>query len=83
MGLVIIFAVVIILTFITVHIQLEKIEKKNFNNGICPKCGHPLVPFDTPTSSDGRGYECLNCNYTTWVEFYSTVDRDFRKHYPR
>lgn len=78
MVLVIIFFVVIILVFIVVHIQLSKIEKRDFNNGICPKCEKPLVYFCTDTTSEARGYECLNCSYVTWVERYSLVDKDFK-----
>lgn len=78
MALVIILFVAIISIFIVVNLQINKIEKKNFNNGICPKCGNPLVLFVSETTNGDRGYECLNCNYVTWVGHYSLVDKDFR-----
>lgn len=53
-------------------------EKKDFNNGICPRCGAKLVHFDTD-SQGGRGYTCRQCNkYYTWVS-YPSVDREYRK----
>jgi len=50
--------------------------KKDFNNGICPKCGQALYSFDTD-STLARGYECRNCNHIVWVA-YDRVDRDYR-----
>lgn len=78
MVLVIVLFIVVILAIVVVHIQLNKIEKKNFNNGICPKCGEPLVFFATETTNGDRGYECLHCPYVTWVNHFSLVDKDFR-----
>lgn len=79
MVLMIIFFIVIISILIIFSLQANRIEKQKFNNGICPKCGKPLVPIDTPTMYEDRGYECLNCYYITWVSCGSLVDRDFRK----
>jgi hypothetical protein len=55
-----------------------RLEKKGFNNGICPYCKRKLVHFDTD-SQGGRGYTCknTNCGYYTWVS-YKCVDKNFR-----
>lgn len=50
------------------------LEKKSFNNGICPHCNEKLRNFDTD-SQGGRGYKC-DCGYQTWVS-YKCVDKDF------
>ena len=51
------------------------IEKKDFNSGICPKCGKKLKWFDTD-SQGGRGYCCHDCRYFIWVS-YNCVDKDY------
>lgn len=48
-------------------------EKKDFNNGICPKCKTKLHHFDND-SQGGRGYICNKCGYTTWVS-YPFIDK--------
>ena len=47
-------------------------EKKDWNNGICPICGHKLRHFDCD-SQGGDGWTCDNCNYTTWVSYHKFV----------
>lgn len=49
-------------------------EYKDFNNGVCPKCGKQLKCFDID-SHGGRGYCCDNCQYFTWVS-YNFIDRN-------
>lgn len=49
-------------------------EYKDFNNGVCPKCGKQLKFFDND-SHGGRGYCCDNCQYFTWVS-YNWIDRN-------
>ena len=51
------------------------LEKRDFNNGICPHCGNKLYFFDMD-SQGGRGYKCEKCYYHTWVS-YKTVDKDY------
>lgn len=53
------------------------LEKKGFNNGICPLCGTKLRYFDSD-SQGGRGYCCDNDDYHTWVS-WNTVDKKYRK----
>lgn len=53
-----------------------KVERKKFNNGVCPKCGKQLKHFDTD-SQGGRGYCCNDCHYFTWVS-YDCVDKNFK-----
>lgn len=43
-------------------------EKKEYNNGICPKCGRNLRYFDSD-SQGGRGYNCDKCNNFVWVSY--------------
>lgn len=50
------------------------LEKKGFNNGICPHCNNKMRNFDTD-SQGGRGY-CCECGYHTWVS-YKCVDKKF------
>lgn len=49
-------------------------EKREWNEGICPKCGNPWEYFDTD-SQGGRGYTCRVCKSTTWISwpFIDTV----------
>ena len=49
------------------------LEKKAFNNGICPKCGNHMRMFDED-SQGGRGYECNECDYGCWVS-YDSIDK--------
>lgn len=53
------------------------LERKDFNNGICPLCGTNLRYFDSD-SQGGRGYCCDNCSYRTWVS-WNTVDKIYWK----
>ena len=63
----------IILTIIAIMTIIEiYIANKQFNKGICPKCGEKLKFFDMD-SQGGRGYKCPKCKYITWVS-YSLVD---------
>ena len=50
-------------------------EKKNYNKGICPKCGKPLKCIDVD-SHGGRWYVCTDrydkekpCHYDCWVSY--------------
>lgn len=52
-------------------------EKKDFNDGICPRCGNKLMYF-AMDSQGGRGYCCDHCVYHTWVS-WDTVDKEYRK----
>ena len=65
---------VLIICGILYGIHIEKIE---FNNGICPKCGKKLKWFDTD-SQGGRGYCCNDCRYFTWVS-YNCVDKGYKE----
>ena len=73
----IIVAILLSLTFILPLIGIH-LEKKGFNNGVCPYCKRKLELFDYD-SQGGRGYTCKNpkCGYYTWVS-YKCVDKDFR-----
>jgi len=43
-------------------------EKRDYNNGKCPRCWGKLNHFDTD-SQGGRGYVCENRDYYTWVSY--------------
>jgi tRNA(Ile2) C34 agmatinyltransferase TiaS len=47
-------------------------EYKNWNGGVCPKCGRKLEYFDTD-SQGGEGWTCDECDYTTWVSYHNLV----------
>ena len=51
------------------------LERKDFNNGICPHCKNKLYFFDYD-SHGSRGYKCEKCYYHTWVS-YKRVDKDY------
>ena len=53
------------------------IEKKFFNNDICPCCGNPLRDWEINCKGE-RGYLCEICGYHTWVS-YKTVDKKYRR----
>lgn len=51
------------------------LEKRDYNKGICPKCGKPLKCIDMD-SQGGRWYVCTNrynrentCDYDCWVSY--------------
>ena len=71
----IIMTVVLVTIIISVLIYIFYIEPKDFNKGICPKCGTKLRCFDTDSSS-ARGYCCDNCDYTVWVSWFA--DKNFK-----
>lgn len=50
-------------------------EKRDFNDGICRKCGSKLRHFDND-SSGARGYTCDKCNNKVWVSY--SFDKNFR-----
>ena len=43
-------------------------EKKEYNDGICTKCGNKLRLFDID-SQGGRGYHCSKCGRFIWVSY--------------
>lgn len=43
-------------------------DRKDYNDGFCPKCGHPWRCFDID-SQGGRGYWCDKCGNVIWVNF--------------
>ena len=53
------------------------LEKRDFNNGVCPDCGATLRFFDMD-SQGGRGYCCDNCLYHTWASS-DTVDKTIKE----
>ena len=49
-------------------------DKKEFNNGVCSKCGTRLSPHEI--RSDGeRTYRCRDCGHTVTI-FYN-VDKNY------
>lgn len=65
----------LILLIVTIPLYGIYLEKRDFNNGICPHCKSKLRYFNSD-SQGGRGYICNNCNYTTWVS-YKVVDKNY------
>ena len=56
-------------TAIAIHL-----EKKEYNNGICPECYRKMRYFDSD-SQGGRGYICTKCKRVVWVS-WPGVDKD-------
>ena len=61
---------VAVIILIVIYIVLCRIafyiEKKEFNNGVCIRCGEKLEYFDM-TSQGDRGYICNKCGHIVWV----------------
>ena len=63
MELLLIFIFGIIIILIIIGIVLTRIyEKKEWNNGTCPKCGGEFKLFDVD-SQGGRMYRCDNWHF--------------------
>lgn len=72
----VIILILIALFIIAIPIFGIRCEKKDFNNGFCPKCGNKLYHFDTD-SQGGRGYCCHKCPYFTWIS-WNCVDKKYK-----
>ena len=72
----VIILILIALFIIAIPIFFFFFEKKDFNNGFCPKCGNKLYHFDTD-SQGGRGYCCHKCPYFTWIS-WNCVDKKYK-----
>lgn len=70
---VVVFLLFMFLMYIKVSLTIYK-ERKNYNKGICPKCGGTFMIIHIYGNGD-REYHCNNCNNTTWVT-YDCVDRE-------
>lgn len=57
-----------IIAFVIVVLTARHIEKKSWNNGVCPKCGGRYRLFGTD-SQGGRGYSCEDCDHTIWISY--------------
>lgn len=73
MMTIIAFAIIALLIFGCAYAYY--IEKRDFNNGICRKCGSKLRHFDND-SSGARGYTCDKCYNKVWVSY--SIDKNFR-----
>ena len=60
----------VILAFFVMPFVFRAKEKKEYNGGFCPKCGHLLEHFDTD-SGGNQGYCCSHCHeYYIWIGWY-------------
>ena len=51
-------------------------EKREYNNGVCPKCNSRLQYIETDMDNEKRLYVCSKCNdYHTWIS-YDCVDKN-------
>ena len=66
---------VVILAFVVCPILFRRHEKKQYNGGICPKCGHTLRHFDSCFCGD-EGYKCDNCGNTFWTSWFLPAEGD-------
>ena len=59
---IIVFSVTVVVFLVFGMIYARYSEKKNWNNGVCSKCGKPWMYFDID-SQGGRMYRCENWHY--------------------
>ena len=64
----IIICISVVCIMIVLVMRARHNEKKEYNNGICPKCGGKFELFDYD-SQGGRGYCCDKCGHKTWVSY--------------
>lgn len=64
----ILICLVILLVMVVGMIVTRNHEKKEYNDGICPKCGGKFKLFDYD-SQGGRGYHCDKCGIFVWVSY--------------
>ena len=57
----------ILLGFIGCGVLVYRKEKKDWNGGVCPKCGRKLTKIE----GDARGYMCESCrDHWVWLVFF-------------
>ena len=64
----ILICLVILLVMVVGMAVTRNHEKKEYNDGICPKCGGKFKLFDYD-SQGGRGYHCDKCGRFVWVSY--------------
>lgn len=69
-----ILCLIAVVIFVSGLFIAASLEKKSFNNGICPKCGHPLRHFDDCFCGDEL-WKCDNCDYFTSISYKHFVHR--------
>lgn len=70
---VIVFLLFMFLMYVKISWAIYK-ERKNYNKGICPKCGGRFTISDKYSDGD-REYYCSNCDNKICVT-YNCVDRE-------
>lgn len=65
----------VILGFVVCPWLFRRYEKKQYNNGVCPKCGHTLRHFDSCFNGD-EGYKCDHCGNTFWTSWFRPAKGD-------
>lgn len=68
-----VFLIILIITLLLFTNIGIFLESRDFNHGICRRCGDKLRCFDMD-SQGGRLYTCDSCDYWTSVS-YNCVDR--------
>lgn len=67
-----IFLAIVLLVSLGILIHML-FEKKEYNKGICPRCGHPFEKY-AYDAQRGRGYICTHCHNVIWVS-HEFIDR--------
>lgn len=69
------FSIIAIVIFFAMGGITRSAEKREYNNGMCPKCGSRLVLTDMD-SQGGRWYTCSHrydktdpCDYDCWISY--------------
>ena len=66
---------VVILGFIVCPTLCRNHEKRQYNNGVCPKCGHALRHFDSCFNGD-EGFKCDHCGNSFWTSWFRPAEGD-------
>ena len=64
---IIVISTFIVVVFIGVLLGRKR-QRKEWNNGLCPKCGKELEHF-ADDSQGGNGWCCCDCDYYIWITY--------------
>ena len=59
----------VLIAFVICPLLFRRYEKKQYNHGICTKCGEKMEYFDTD-SGGNDGYMCRKCHRSIWIGWY-------------
>lgn len=69
------YLITVLIVLVILYCYVAYSEYKDFNKGICPKCGKELELL-TLDSQGGRCYYCKDCKHYVWVSWLF-VDKNY------